>query len=233
MSVETDRGARIGRLINPGLVAVVRANRTEQVLPLAEALVAGGIVALEITTTTPNHLEAIRAVRQQLGPRALVGVGTILDVPGAEAALAAGAEFVVSPVGATELIAPAHAAGCPVMLGAYTATECLRVQAAGADFVKLFPADTLGPAYVKALRAPLPDLRIVPTGGVDLQTASQWLDAGCVALGIGSSLLRPEILKADDWPALTRLAAKFVAAVQVASRRPGALYLQGESRWWR
>ena len=199
MSVNDERGNRIARLLNPGLIAVVRALRTDQVVPMAEALVAGGIIAIEITTTTPNHLDAIRQARERMGDRALVGVGTLLDVPGATAALAAGAEFVVSPVGATELIELAHAAGCPIMLGAYTATECLRVHAAGADFVKLFPADTLGPGYVKALRAPLPDLRIVPTGGVDLATASQWLEAGCVALGVGSSLLKPDILKSDDW----------------------------------
>lgn len=233
MSVNELRGERIGRLLNPGLIAVVRALRSEQVPPLAEALVAGGITAIEITTTTPDHLTAIRLTRERLGSPAIVGVGTILDVAGANAALAAGAEFVVSPVGATELIAPVHAAGCPLMLGAYTATECQRVHAAGADFVKLFPADTLGPGYVKALRAPLPELRIVPTGGVDVASAPQWLQAGCVALGIGSSLLKPEILQTDDWGALRALAAKFVAAVQSAARPRSTLYLQGESRWWR
>ena len=119
------------------------------------------------------------------------------------------------------------------MLGAFSPTECHRVHLAGADFVKLFPAEILGPAYVRAIRAPLPQLRIVPTGGVDLKTAPDWLAAGCAALGVGSSLLTSEILKLDDWPALTRLAAKFVAAVREPAATRPPIYLKGENRWWR
>lgn len=211
MSIDSDR---IARLLNPGLIAVVRARAQSQVPLLAEALVAGGITAIEITTTTPNHLAAIREARQLLGNRGLVGVGTILDPAGCQAAIDAGAEFVVSPIGCVDLVPVCHAAGRPVMLGAYTPTECQRVHDSGADFVKLFPADTLGPAYVKALRAPLPHLRIVPTGGVDLETASAFLKAGCVALGVGSSLLKPEILQSGDWPSLTALAQRFVHAIR-------------------
>jgi len=118
-------------------------------------------------------------------------------------------------------------------LGAFSPTECHRVHVAGADFVKLFPAEVLGPLYVRAVRAPLPQLRIVPTGGVDLKNAPAWLAAGCAALGVGSSLLSPEILKNDDWPALTRLAAKFVAAVTEPTPARPPIYLQGENRWWR
>ena len=203
----------ISRLTNPGLIAVVRARTEAQVPALAEALVAGGLTCIEVTTTTPNFLAAIRATRARIGNRGLVGVGTILDIPTCQAALEAGAEFVVSPISRVELVPVCHAAGKPVMLGAYTPSECQRVHESGADFVKLFPADTLGPNYVKALRAPLPHLRIVPTGGVDLKTAPEFLKAGCVALGVGSSLLKAEILQSEDWPALTALARQFVEAV--------------------
>jgi 2-dehydro-3-deoxyphosphogluconate aldolase/(4S)-4-hydroxy-2-oxoglutarate aldolase len=204
----------VARLTQPGLIAVVRARSDTQVPALAEALVAGGVICIEITTTTPNHLSAIRETRRRLEGRGLVGVGTILDPAGCEAALQAGAEFVVSPISRLDLVPLCHAAGKPVMLGAYTPSECQRVHESGADFVKLFPADTLGPSYVRALRAPLPHLRIVPTGGVDLQTAPEFLKAGCVALGVGSSLLKAEWLQTENWPAITALAKQFVDTIR-------------------
>ncbi len=204
----------LARLTNPGLIAVVRARSDTQVPALAEALVAGGVICIEITTTTPNHLAAIRETRRRLEGRGLVGVGTILDPAGCEAALQAGAEFVVSPISRLDLVPLCHAAGKPVMLGAYTPSECQRVHESGADFVKLFPADTLGPSYVRALRAPLPHLRIVPTGGVDLQTAPEFLRAGCVALGVGSSLLKADWLLTENWPAITALAKQFVETIR-------------------
>jgi 2-dehydro-3-deoxyphosphogluconate aldolase/(4S)-4-hydroxy-2-oxoglutarate aldolase len=210
------RAEIVRRLLDPGLIAVVRAKAPAQVPPLAAALVAGGIIAIEVTTTTPDHLRAIREAKAALGPAAVVGVGTVLEAATCRAALEAGAEFVVSPIARTELVPLCHAAGRPVMLGACTPTECQLVHESGADFVKLFPADGLGPGFVKALRAPLPHLRLVPTGGVDLDTAADFLKAGCVALGVGSSLLKPDILSRHDWPALTKLAAEFVRVVRAA-----------------
>lgn len=204
------RSEVITLLTNPGIIAVVRTQRADQVVPIAEALVAGGVIAVEVTLTVPDALEAIRAASRTLGPRALVGAGTVLDAKSCRAAIEAGAEFIVSPITRREIVEAAHAADRPVMLGAYTPTEAQTAFEAGADFIKLFPADKLGPAYVKALRAPLPHLKIVPTGGVDLDTAGEFLKAGCAALGVGGSLLMPEILKTEDWPALTRLAASFV-----------------------
>lgn len=203
----------ISALTTPGIIAVVRARRQEQVLPLSEALIAGGIIAIEITMTTPNAIAAISESKQKLGARGLIGVGTVLDTKTCAAALDAGAEFVVSPILRTELVEVAHAAGRPIMLGAYTPTEAQLAFEAGADFIKIFPADGLGANYIKAIRAPLPHLRIVPTGGVDLNTAADFLKAGCAALGVGSSLITREILVGNDWPALTRLARDFVAAV--------------------
>ncbi len=211
-----DRTQIVEALLDPGIVAVVRALSSAQVVPLSQALLRGGVVAVEITMTTPGAIEAIRTARRVLPPEALVGVGTVLDIATAEAALEAGAEFVVTPICRTELVQVAHAAGKPVMIGAYTPTEAQRAHEAGADFVKLFPADNLGPGYIKALRAPLPHLRIVPTGGVNLETIGAFFAAGCAAVGTGSALLSSAILKNDDWPALAHLAASYVEAARTA-----------------
>ena len=206
----------VRRLTDPGIIAVVRAQKEEQVLPLSEALLAGGVIAIEITMTTPNAIAAIRAARAQLGHRAVVGVGTVLDAGTCRSALEAGAQFVVSPVCRPEFVALAHAADRPIMLGAYTPTEAQTAHEAGADFIKIFPADSLGPAYIKALRAPLPHLRIVPTGGVEVNNVADFLKAGCVALGAGSSLVSAKLLQEADWAELTRRAAQFVAAARTA-----------------
>ena len=206
----------ISLLTNPGIIAIVRAQQAAQVAPLFEALIAGGVKAIEITMTTPNALGAIREAHEKIGERALIGVGTVLDADTCRAAMAAGAEFVVTPICRTELVAVAHAAGRPIMLGAYTPTEAQLAHEAGADFVKIFPADTLGPGYIKALRAPLPHLRIVPTGGVDVQNVADFLKAGCAALGVGSSLVSAKILQEADWPALTARATAFVNAARQA-----------------
>jgi 2-dehydro-3-deoxyphosphogluconate aldolase / (4S)-4-hydroxy-2-oxoglutarate aldolase len=206
----------ISLLTNPGIIAIVRAQQATQVVPLFEALIAGGIRPLEITMTTPNALAAIREAREKLGERALVGVGTVLNAETCRAAITAGAEFVVSPICRTELVPIAHAAGCPIMLGAYTPTEAQLAHEAGADFVKLFPAEGLGVSYVKALRGPLPHLRLVPTGGVDVHNVADFLKAGCVALGVGSLLVSAKILQEADWPELTRRATAFVTAARQA-----------------
>ena len=208
----------ISRLLNPGIIAVVRAKRADQVVPLAEALVAGGVIAVEVTMTTPDAIAAIRDAKQKLGDRALIGVGTVLNVATCRAALEAGAEFVVSPIVRPELVPICHAAGVPVMLGAYTPTEAQLAHETGADFVKIFPADGLGPKYIRNLLAPLPHLRIVPTGGVDQHNVADFLKAGCAAVGAGGSLVSAKILETDNWPELTRLAAQFVAAARAHPR---------------
>ncbi|MBK7999083.1 MAG: bifunctional 4-hydroxy-2-oxoglutarate aldolase/2-dehydro-3-deoxy-phosphogluconate aldolase [Verrucomicrobia bacterium] len=210
------RSEIISRLVNPGIVAVIRTEKPEQLPELCEALVAGGVIALEITFTVPNALEAIRDASRRFADRALVGAGTVLNADMCRAAIGAGAEFVVSPISKLEIIGAAHAFDKPVMIGAYTPTEAQTAHEAGADFIKIFPADKLGPSYIKALRAPLPHLKIVPTGGVDLNTAADFLKAGCAALGVGGSLLTAEILKTGNWAELTRLAKAFV---EIASRR--------------
>ena len=206
----------VSRLLDPGIIAVVRTSSTEQVLPVCEALLAGGVIALEITFTVPNALDAIQQASARFGSDALIGAGTVLNAEMTRTAIYAGAKFIVSPITRTEIVTAAHEASVPAMLGAYTPTEAQTAHEAGADFIKLFPADKLGPSYVKALRAPLPHLKIVPTGGVDLNTAADFLKAGCAALGVGGSLLTAEILKTSNWTELTRLARAYVDIARAA-----------------
>ena len=207
------RAEVVTQIIERRIVAVVRTDKPEQVAPVCEALVAGGVTILEVTLTVPNAIELIAQVRKKFDENVLVGAGTVLNADSCRTAIRAGAEFVVTPVLRLGLISVAHELDTPIMVGAYTPTEAWNAHEAGADFVKLFPADKLGPGYVRSLRAPLPSLRIVPTGGVDLQTAGEFLKAGCVALGVGSSLLTREILADSKWSDLTALARKFVEAV--------------------
>ena len=210
----TTRAEIVSRLIDIGIIAVVRTDRTEQVIPIAEALIAGGVTAVEITLTVPNAEKAIAAAREKFRDAALIGAGSVLSVAQCHSVLKAGAQFVVSPVGNVRLIEVAHKVDRPVMLGAFTPSEAQLVHEWGADFVKLFPADQLGPAFIKAIRTPMPHLRIVPTGGVDLNTAADFLKAGCVALGLGSSLLKPDLLKSENWLELTRLAGQYIEIVR-------------------
>ena len=210
----TTRAEIVSRLIDIGIIAVVRTERTEQVMPIAEALVAGGVTAIEVTLTVPNAEKAIAAARDKFRDAALIGAGSVLTVAQCHSVLKAGAQYVVSPVGNVRLIEAAHKLDRPVMLGAFTPSEAQLVHEWGADFVKLFPADQLGPAFIKAVRAPMPHLRIIPTGGVDLNTAADFLKAGCVALGVGSSLLKPDLIKSENWTELTQLAAQYVEIVR-------------------
>jgi len=216
-----DRSEINSRLVEPGLIAIIRTPRHDEVLPVCEALLEGGVNALEITMTVPEALTAITAARDRFGAKALVGAGTVISPQQCREAMAAGAEFVVSPILRPEIADAAHAGGRPVMLGAYTPTEAQAAHEAGADFVKIFPADRLGPAYMKAILAPLPHLRIVPTGGVDLETAPEFISAGCAALGVGSSLLKPELIRNADWKDLARLAKAYVEVVREARRNGG------------
>jgi len=205
------------RLLNEArLIAVIRTNRAEQVQPVCEALLAGGITALEITLTTPKAVEAIRLARATFGSRAVIGAGTVLTAGAAHEVIAAGAEFVVSPISRIEIVQAAHSHDCPVMIGAYTPTEMHLAHESAADFIKLFPAEKLGPGYIKSIRGPLPHLKIVPTGGVDLNTMKDFLNAGCVALGVGSSLITAEILQTENWTELRRLAGEFARAAREA-----------------
>ena len=204
-----------------GLVAIVRVRRPELTLPLAKALVAGGIRAVELTMSIPNALEAVRTIDRELGDKILLGVGTVIDDDTCRAAIDAGAKYVISPITRPSLVAVAHALDRPVMLGAYTPTEAQAAHEAGSDFVKIFPADTLGPSYIKSLLAPLPHLKIVPTGGVNLDTMEAYLAAGSAALGTGSALLKKEIIAEENWGELERLAKRFADRMAGLKAKPG------------
>jgi 2-dehydro-3-deoxyphosphogluconate aldolase / (4S)-4-hydroxy-2-oxoglutarate aldolase len=210
---------RVQRLMDLAVIAVVRAPKRELAVPLSEALLAGGVSAIEITTTTPDAATAIREVRAAFGPRVMVGVGTVLENVTCRAALDAGAEFVVSPILRASMIPLCHAVDVPVMMGAYTPTEAQTAYESGSDFIKIFPAEGLGPGFIRSLRAPLPHLRLVPTGGVDAGNAAEFIRAGCAALGMGSSLVSLDILQRADWPELTRRAAAVADAVHAARPR--------------
>ena len=206
----------IERLLDPGIVAVIRVDSSATLLPICEALLDGGVTALEITMTSPDAIATIAEASKEFVGRALMGVGTVLDTETCRAAILAGAEFVVTPVCRPEIVQMAVRYGKPVACGAYTPTEALTAHEAGADFIKLFPADQLGPKYIQNILGPLPMLRIIPTGGVTVETAGDFLRAGCVALGAGSSLIAKEFLKNKDWAGLTARAKAFVEAANAA-----------------
>jgi 2-dehydro-3-deoxyphosphogluconate aldolase/(4S)-4-hydroxy-2-oxoglutarate aldolase len=206
----------VTEILNSGVVAVIRANSKDQLPGLAAALLEGGIPAIEVTMSTPKALAGIEALADSLGDRAVIGVGTVLDAHTCRDAIAAGAQFVVSPVLDEEIIATTKRYGKISIPGAFTPTEILRAWTLGADVVKVFPSTSLGPQYLKDLLAPMPQLRLTPTGGVDLKNAGDWIKAGAACLGVGSSLVTKDALAENDWPSITANARAFVQAVATA-----------------
>ena len=206
----------LDRILNPGIVAIIRADSSDQLIEAAAALYEGGVTGMEVTMTTPNALQVISDVHKKFGDRILIGVGSVLDTETARLAILAGAEFVVTPVTRPDVIRLCNRYAKPIASGAFTPTECLTAHESGSDFVKLFPADQVGPKYISNILAPMPMLRVIPTGGVTVDTAASFIKAGCVALAAGSSLVSKEVLKLRDWKNLTDTAAAFVAAVKAA-----------------
>ncbi|MGF1634210.1 MAG: bifunctional 4-hydroxy-2-oxoglutarate aldolase/2-dehydro-3-deoxy-phosphogluconate aldolase [Phycisphaerae bacterium] len=207
------------RIEASGVVAVVRAPGPDVLPALTDALLAGGVVAIEVTMTTPRAIHAIEKLADSHGDRAVVGVGTVLDAATAAAAIHAGAQFVVSPVLDRGVIETTLKYGKVSVPGAYTPTEVLAAFAAGGDVIKIFPATTLGPGYLKDLRGPMPQLRLTPTGGVTVENAGDWIRAGAVCIGAGSDLCPKEAIAKGDWGEITRRAKQFTEAV---SRARGA-----------
>jgi 2-dehydro-3-deoxyphosphogluconate aldolase/(4S)-4-hydroxy-2-oxoglutarate aldolase len=185
-----------------GVVAVVRMNDPARLHNLVEAIAEGGVKAIEITMTVPGALEQIASTRERFGDDILLGVGSVRDVRSAEAAVEAGAKFVVSPVFFPEIIEAAHKLGVPAMPGCFTPTEIATAVRTGADVVKVFPADIVGMKFFKAVRAPMPELKLMPTGGVSLTNAGEWLAAGACAVGIGSALIQKDAVEAGDFDRL-------------------------------
>lgn len=206
-----------------GLVAIVRAPSREGVVEAARALRNGGVRALEVTLSTPDALELLARIRAESPDEAPfhVGAGTILDAADAQRALDAGAQFLVTPTLQLDTIALCRAARIPILCGAMTPTECLAAHRAGADFVKLFPATSLGPDYLRALLAPLPFLKIAPTGGVSLDNLAAWFAAGSALVAVGSELVSGAMLQSGDFAGLELQARRWMRAL-AAARAPEA-----------
>jgi 2-dehydro-3-deoxyphosphogluconate aldolase / (4S)-4-hydroxy-2-oxoglutarate aldolase len=200
-------------VLDCGIVAVVRSPDGSHLVEVCRALADGGVTVVEITMTVPNALDVLRQVRQSMGDRLLLGAGTILDPETARAALLAGAEYLVAPTLNLDVIRLCRRYDKLVMPGALTPTEILAAWEAGADIVKVFPADVVGPAFFKALRGPLPQIRLMPTGGVDLTTAADFLKAGACCLGVGSQLVEPKAVAERNFDRIRELARQYVAVV--------------------
>ncbi|CAN5261326.1 bifunctional 4-hydroxy-2-oxoglutarate aldolase/2-dehydro-3-deoxy-phosphogluconate aldolase [soil metagenome] len=214
-----NRTAILERILAAGIVAVVRYPEPDPLVDVIAALADGGITVSEVTMTVPNALGVIRDATTRLGERVLLGAGTILTVEMAKQAVAAGAKFIVSPTLNVDVIKWCNTNDVPVMPGAFTPTEVLAAWDAGADIVKVFPAEILGPAFFKALRGPLPHVKLMPTGGVDLTTAKSFLDAGAVCLGVGSQLVDPKLIAAGDFTALRERARHYYGILQASPGR--------------
>src|SRR5262245_50403359 len=192
------RAHQLERVLDAGIVAVVRAPDPVGLVEVIRALAAGGVTVAEVTLTVPNALEVVREAKHALSDSVLLGAGTVLDPETCRAALLAGAEFIVSPTLNLDVIRLCRRYDKVVMPGAFTPTEILTAWEAGADIVKVFPADVVGPAFFKAMRGPLPQIRLMPTGGVDLNTAADFLKAGACCLGVGGQLVDPKLVAARD-----------------------------------
>lgn len=208
------REKHLQRVLDCGIVAVVRFSDPGPLVEVMKALADGGVTVAEVTFTVPNAIDVIRAAKQQLGDRVLLGAGTVLDPETCRAAFLAGAEFVVAPSLNLDVIRMCRRYDKLVMPGAFTPTEVVTAWEAGADIVKVFPADVVGPAFFRALRGPLPQVKLMPTGGVDLNTAGEFLKAGAVCLGVGSQMADPKLVAARDFVAITRLAKQYVEIVK-------------------
>jgi 2-dehydro-3-deoxyphosphogluconate aldolase / (4S)-4-hydroxy-2-oxoglutarate aldolase len=207
------RERALKRIFDGGIVAVVRSDKSAPLVKVVQALAEGGVTAAEVTFTVPDAVDVIRDVRREVGDALVLGAGTVLDPETARAAILAGAEFIVSPIVNPEVIRLCRRYDKAVMPGALTPTEVLSAWEAGADVVKIFPADVGGPAFLKALRGPLPQVRLMPTGGVDLTTAKSFLEAGACCLGVGGALVEPAAIVQGDFDRIRKLAAQYVAIV--------------------
>jgi len=211
-----DKQAVLEHITKTGVIPVIRAQSADEAAAAIAAIQKGGVSVLEITMTVPGAVELIREVARR-ATDALVGAGTVLDPERARACIDAGARFVVSPALNLDTIAACREAGIAVLPGALTPTEVLTAWNAGADFVKVFPANALGgPSYLKSLKAPLPQVKLVPTGGVNLQTAKDFIKAGAAALGVGADLVDLQALRRGEAETITERARKFLSLVAEA-----------------
>ena len=216
MMATGSREVIVQRVEEAGIVAVIRLQEPGKLRAVVEAIAAGGIRALEVTMTVPGAVELIRELAPTLPPGFLLGAGTVLDADTARRVIDAGAQFVVSPVFRVDTIRACHERGVPSMPGCFTPTEILDAWDAGADIVKVFPATALGPTFFKDVRGPLPQVKLMPTGGVTLDNAGDWIRAGAVAVGVGTALLDAKAIAAGDYATLRANAERIVRSVGAA-----------------
>lgn len=210
------RNENLQRVLDLGIVSIIRAESGEQLVDVAQALYDGGIDVIEVTFTVPGVLDIISAVKKSLGDKIVLGAGTVLDTESARAAILAGAEFIVTPTVNTDVITLCNRYDKMIMPGGFTPTEILTAWEAGADIVKVFPADVGGPGFLKAVHGPLPQIRLLPTGGVDLDTLPAFVKAGACAVGLGSALVEKQAVAAGDLNRIRSLAEQYVAKMKEA-----------------
>ena len=219
MTVTTSRRTAVTADIERfGVVAVIRLKDPAKLRAVVDAMTEGGVRALEVTMTVPGAIQLIREMSRSLPDGFLLGAGTVTDADTARAVIDAGASFVVGPVFRPAVIAACHERDVPAMPGCFTPTEIFSAHECGADIVKIFPATALGPTFIKDVRAPLPHIKLMPTGGVTLDNAGEWLRAGAVAVGIGSALLDSKAIDEGRFDTITANARRVVASVLAARR---------------
>jgi 2-dehydro-3-deoxyphosphogluconate aldolase/(4S)-4-hydroxy-2-oxoglutarate aldolase len=215
---ESRRAAVTARIEALGIVAVIRLKDPAKLRAVVDALAEGGVRALEVTMTVPGAVELIRQIAPSLPAGFLLGAGTVIDAATARAVIDAGASFVVGPVFRPDIIAACHERHVPVMPGCFSPTEILAAHEAGADIVKLFPATALGPQFIRDVRAPLPQVKLMPTGGVTLENAGDWIRAGAVAVGVGSALLDAKAIESGRFDVIAANGRRVVENIAAARR---------------
>lgn len=211
-----DRTIILEEILKRKAVAVIRVKEQDKLKKVIEAIHAGGVSVAEITMTVPNAIQLIEKMNEELDDDIIIGVGSVLNAAVAENAIRAGAKYVVSPILKKEIIETAHKYNLPAMPGCFTPTEIQYAFELGADIIKVFPADVVGMEFFKAILAPMPHLKLMPTGGVTLTNAGNWLKSGACAVGIGSALLDKEAIKSENYSKLTDNARLIMKSINEA-----------------
>ena len=212
----SDKDKNLQTITDCGVVAIVRVSSAREAVDVCMAIARGGVTPIEVTMTVPGAIDAIREFKSAVKEEVLIGAGTVLDPETARACILAGADFIVSPTLNLEVIKVCRRYSKIIIPGTFTPTEILTAWEAGADIVKVFPASVGGPGYLKDIMGPLPQVKLVPTGGVNLETTPEFIKAGAVAVAAGSSLVDKKAVSEQNWDAITETARKFVAAVKQA-----------------
>ncbi len=207
------------KIIDCGVVAVIRVDNSEELLNIAKSLKEGGVIGIELTMTTPGALNMLPEISKNMGKDIVLGVGTVLDPETARLAILAGAEFIVSPVLKPEIIKICHRYDKVAIPGAYTPTEILTAWEEGGDVIKIFPASSLGPQFIKDIHGPMPHIRLSPTGGVSLENVGEFIKAGACFVGVGGNLVDKKLLSEKKWDLLSERAQKFIEEVRKAREK--------------